>query len=90
VQAPREVKSNDSKNSFDKGLEQVFEYFPKNQTKALLGDFNAKVERENIFKPKIWNYSLHQDNNDNGVRIVNFATVVSCAVPVGNVSWILF
>ena len=30
--------------------------------------------RENIFKPTIWNASLLQDNNDNGVRTVNFAT----------------
>ena len=30
--------------------------------------------RENIFKPTIGNESLHLDNNDNGVRIVNFAT----------------
>ena len=30
--------------------------------------------RENIFKPSIGNESLHQDRNDNGVRIVNFAT----------------
>ena len=42
--------------------------------KILLGDFNAKGGRENIFKPTIGNESLHQDNNDNGVRIVNFAT----------------
>ena len=41
--------------------------------KILLGDFNAKVGRENIFKPTIGNESLHQDSNDNGVRIVNFA-----------------
>jgi len=42
--------------------------------KILLGDFNAKVGRENIFKPTIGNKSLHQDSNDNGGRIVNFAT----------------
>ena len=29
---------------------------------------------ENIFKPTIGNESLHQDGNDIGVRIVNFAT----------------
>ena len=29
---------------------------------------------ENIFKPTIGNESLHQDSNDNGVRIVKFAT----------------
>jgi len=28
----------------------------------------------NIFKPTIGNDSLHQDSNNNGVRIVNFAT----------------
>ena len=42
--------------------------------KILLGDFNAKVGRENIFKPTFRNESLHWDSNDNGVRIVNFAT----------------
>ena len=29
--------------------------------------------RENIFKLTIGTESLHQDSNDNGVRIVNFA-----------------
>jgi hypothetical protein len=42
--------------------------------KILLGDFNAKVGRENFFKPTTGNESLHLDTNDNGVRIVNFAT----------------
>ena len=42
--------------------------------KIILGDFNAKVRRENIFKLTIGNESLHQESNDNGVRIVNFAT----------------
>jgi hypothetical protein len=40
----------------------------------LLGDFNAKVGREDIFKPTIGNESLHEISNDNGVRLVNFAT----------------
>ena len=42
--------------------------------KILLGDFNAKVGSENIFKHTIGNDSLHKDSNDNGVGIVNFAT----------------
>jgi len=42
--------------------------------KILFGNFNAKVGRENIFKPKIGNGSLHHNSNDNGVRIVKFAT----------------
>jgi hypothetical protein len=40
----------------------------------LLGDFNAKVGREDIFKPTNGNESLHEISNDNGVRVVNFAT----------------
>ena len=42
--------------------------------KILLKGFNAKVGRENTFKPTIRNESLRQDSNDNGVRMVNFAT----------------
>ena len=30
--------------------------------------------KENTFKPTIGNERLHQDSNDNGVRMVNFAT----------------
>ena len=52
----------------------MFDHFPKYHIKMLLGDFNAKVERENIFRPTIGQDSLHQDSNDNGVRLVNFAT----------------
>jgi len=44
----------------------------------VLLDFNAKVGRENIFKLKI--ESLHQENKDNGVRIVNFAISKSLVV----------
>jgi hypothetical protein len=42
--------------------------------KILLGDFNAKVGREDIFKPTIGNESLHEISNDNEVILVNFAT----------------
>jgi hypothetical protein len=42
--------------------------------KILLRDFNGKVGRENVFKPTIVNECLHEISNDNGVRVVNFAT----------------
>jgi endonuclease/exonuclease/phosphatase family metal-dependent hydrolase len=42
--------------------------------KILLGDFNAEVGREDIFKPTIENESLHEISYDNGVRLENFAT----------------
>jgi hypothetical protein len=42
--------------------------------KILLGDFNAKLGRGDIFKHTTGNESLHETSNDNGVRIVNFDT----------------
>jgi len=60
VHAPSEEKNDDSKDSFYDLLEQVFDHFPKYRTKILLGDFNAKVVRQSIFKPTIGNESLHQ------------------------------
>jgi ribulose bisphosphate carboxylase small subunit len=34
--------------SFYEGLEHVFEHFPKYHMKILVGDFNAKLEKERI------------------------------------------
>jgi len=51
VHAPSEEKSEESKDSFYEELEHVFDHFPKYHMKILLGDFNAKVGRDNIFKP---------------------------------------
>jgi hypothetical protein len=38
------------KDSFYEELERVFDKFPKYHIYILLGDFNAKVIREDIFK----------------------------------------
>jgi exonuclease III len=74
VHAPTEDKTDDVKDSFYKELERMFDKFPKYHMKILLGDFNAKVGREDIFKPTIRNEHLHEISNDNKVRLVNFAT----------------
>jgi len=57
--APTEEKSDDSKDSFYEELEQVFDHFPTYHTKIMSRDFNAKLEREDIFKLTIWNERLH-------------------------------
>jgi hypothetical protein len=75
VHAPTEDKDDDIKDSFYEEIEQVFDQFPRYHMKILLRDFNAKVGREDIFKPIIGNESLHEASNDNGVRVVNFATL---------------
>jgi exonuclease III len=48
------------KDSFYDKLERIFDKFPKYHIKILLGDFNAKVSKEDIPKPTIWNESLHE------------------------------
>jgi hypothetical protein len=62
------------KDSFYEKLERVFDKFPKYHMKILLGDLNSKIGREDIFKTTIENESLHEINNDNGVRLINFTT----------------
>jgi hypothetical protein len=82
VHAPSEDKSDDSKDRFYEKLEQVFDHFPKYHMKILLGDFNAKVGRENIFGPTIGNESvirtvmimvLRRSHTEHSVRYVCYA-----------------
>jgi hypothetical protein len=47
------------------GTRACFNQFPTYNMKILSCDFNAKVGRENIFKPTIGNESLHEISNDN-------------------------
>jgi hypothetical protein len=74
VHTPCEDKSDDVKDNFYEELARVFDQFPRYDMKILLGDFNAKVGREYIFKPTTENENSHEITNDNEVRVVNFAT----------------
>jgi endonuclease/exonuclease/phosphatase family metal-dependent hydrolase len=47
---------------------KYFAQFPKYHVKILLGDFNAKAGREDIFKRTTGNESLHEISNDNEVE----------------------
>jgi hypothetical protein len=80
VHAPTEDKCDDSKDSCFEEVEGAFDQFLKYHMKILFGDLNAKVGREDIFKPTIGNDSLHETSNDNGVRVVNFATLKNLVV----------
>jgi hypothetical protein len=73
VHAPTGDKIDDMKDMFCEELERIFDKFPKYHM-TVLGDFSAKVDMEDIFKLTIRNESLHKINDDNGVKVVNFAT----------------
>ncbi|KAJ4445688.1 hypothetical protein ANN_12373 [Periplaneta americana] len=70
--APTEEKDDHIKDSFYEELEHTFDHLPRYHMKVLLGDFNAKVGQEDIFKPTIGKESLHISSNDNGVRKPQF------------------
>jgi exonuclease III len=55
VHGPKEDKIDDIKGRFYKELELVFDKFLKCHVTILLGDFNAQVGREDIFKPTFGN-----------------------------------
>ena len=57
LHAPSEEKGDDYKDSFYEELEQVCDHFPKYHMKILLGNFNAKVGKKNIFKQTFGNQS---------------------------------
>jgi hypothetical protein len=61
-----EDKSDYTKESSYKDLDSVLDQFPKHLMKILPRDFNIKVGREDNFKPKIENESVHEISNDNG------------------------
>jgi exonuclease III len=71
--------SDDIKDSYE-GLGRIIDQLPRYDMKILLGDFNAKVGREDIFKQKIGNECSHEISNDNGVRVINFATYKNLVV----------
>jgi hypothetical protein len=60
------------KDSFHEELEHVIENFLK-YVNILLGDFSAKLGKEDIFKSTIWNESLHKINHGTGIRVASFS-----------------
>ncbi|KAJ4442579.1 hypothetical protein ANN_04166 [Periplaneta americana] len=58
------------KDSFYEELEHTFDQLSRYHIKILLGYFNAKVGRMDIFKPTIGKENLHVTSNDNEVRVL--------------------
>jgi hypothetical protein len=37
-----------------------------------MGDFNAKIGRQEVFKPVVWKLSLHETSVDNRITAIDF------------------
>jgi hypothetical protein len=66
------IKSYDTKKNFCHKLRNVFSQFLEYHTKLLLADLNSKLWREDIFKPKLWQWGLYETCSDSGVKSGDF------------------
>jgi len=53
-------------------LEQNINQIARSDVKTILGDINAKVGKESIYKPTNGNESLHDETNNNGTKMIQF------------------
>jgi hypothetical protein len=78
--APTEEKDEIQKNDFYEDLERIYMKAPKHDIKVVMGDFNAKVGKEPGLAPNVGKYSLHEETNNNGWRMVDFAITKNMAI----------
>ncbi|XP_025415967.1 craniofacial development protein 2-like [Sipha flava] len=66
-----EEKDEDEKDLFYATLADVFAS-STGIIKVVLGDFNAKLDRDICYKKVVGNHSLYESTNDNGVKLIDF------------------
>lgn len=71
VHAPTEESDEEEKDTFYEQLDTIISETPKQDMLLLCGDFNAKIGREELYRPTIGLHSLHNISNDNGTRLIN-------------------
>ncbi|XP_045502209.1 craniofacial development protein 2-like [Colias croceus] len=80
VYAPTELAVDETKDQFYEQLELIYDQLPSYDIKIVLGDFNAKIGREDIYVPTIGTHSKHTHSNDNGLRLISFASAKAMVV----------
>jgi hypothetical protein len=72
VYAPTKEKNKLVKDPSDDKLKQTHQGIPVYDTKILVGNCNAKIGRQEIFKPVTQKWSLHETTNENGISATGF------------------
>jgi exonuclease III len=75
VYAPTEDNEDEIVDEFYETLQVVCDEIPKHDAIITLGDFNAKLGREQLYKDVTGRHSLHEATNSNGLRLVQYATI---------------
>lgn len=69
--AETEDKEEITKKEFYQRLERAYDSISTNNVRVVLGDLNAKIGKEPVYKQVAGNQSLHKTNNNNGQRVVD-------------------
>jgi exonuclease III len=59
VHVPTEDKSDEIKEQFFEDLQKVYDRIPRHYIVILLGDMNAKIGREDVYRPVSGIHTLH-------------------------------
>ena len=70
VHAPTNEKKKEVKEKFYNLLEQNVNQIANSYIKIILGDFNEKVGKEHIHKPTTGNENLHNETNNNRIKMI--------------------
>jgi hypothetical protein len=73
IHAPTNDSEEEAKDQFYAQLERAYAACLSHDVKLVMGDVNAKVGRETVHQPTIGTHSLHENANENGLRLVDFA-----------------
>ena len=68
-----EEAEEEEKDEFYTKMEEEINKVQRHDVKMILGDLNAKIGREELYRSTIGKESLHEDSNDNGLRLIDFA-----------------
>jgi hypothetical protein len=80
VHAPTEEKDEIQKDDLYGDLERIYMKVPKHDIKVVMWDFNAKVGKKSGLAPNVEKYSLHEEMNNNGWRMIDFAITKNMAI----------
>jgi hypothetical protein len=71
VHAPTEKADDEDEYSFYEKLEATYDWLPGYDVKIVLGNTNAKIGKETVYRPTFGRYSVHNECNNNGTRLVD-------------------
>jgi exonuclease III len=73
IHAPTNDSEEEAKDQFYEQLERAYAACPSHDVKLVMGDANAKVDRETVHQPTIGKHRLHESTHENGLRLDDFA-----------------